>query len=186
MSSWERGPCTDILEVILDEATIAARIEELGREISASFAGKNPLLLGILKGSFVFMTDLARAIDIPVEVDFMAVSSYGKSTKSSGVVRITKDLDRSIAGRHVLVVEDIVDSGRTLSYLIENLETRNPASVTICTLLDKAEARIADVEAQFVGFPCPNKFVVGYGLDFAERYRNLAYIGELKPEVYQS
>jgi len=186
MSRWERGPCTDILEVILDEATIAARVEELGREISTEFEGKNPLLLGILKGSFVFMTDLVRAIDIPVEVDFMAVSSYGSSTKSSGVVRITKDLDRSIADRHVLVVEDIIDSGRTLSYLIENLETRNPASITICTLLDKAEARISDVKGKFVGFPCPDKFVVGYGLDYAERYRNLSYIGELKPEVYKS
>ena len=182
--TWQRGPCSDILGVIIDEETLARRVRELGAELSEHFEGKNPLVLGILKGSFVFITDLSRAMDIPMEVDFMAVSSYGASTKSSGIVRITKDLDRSIAGRNVLLVEDIIDSGRTLSYLIENLETREPASITICTLLDKSEARKVPIEARFVGFECPDKFVVGYGLDYAERYRNLPYIGELKPEVY--
>ena len=186
MTRWERGPCSDVLGVIMDEETILSRVRELAAEISRDFEGKNPLVLGILKGSFVFITDLARAMDIPMEVEFMAVSSYGASTKSSGVVKITKDLDRSIAGRHVLLVEDIIDSGRTLSYLIENLHTRNPASLTICTLLDKSEARKVPITAQYIGFECPDKFVVGYGLDYAERYRNLPYIGELKPEVYQS
>lgn len=143
------------------------------------------MLVGVLKGALMFMVDLARALDRPVEMDFMAISSYGGSAQSSGVVRILKDLDRNISGRNILIVEDIVDTGLTLSYIRDNLLTREPASLRICTLLDKREARKADVPIDYVGFEIPNRFVVGYGLDYAEVYRNLLYIGILKPEKYQ-
>ena len=142
------------------------------------------LLVGVLKGAVMFMTDLARALPLPVQLEFMAVSSYGSSTSSSGVVRILKDLDRDIAGRHVLIVEDIIDSGLTLSWLLKNLESRNPASLAVCTLLRKPDAVKVDVEVRYVGFDIPNEFVVGYGLDYAERYRDLPFIGTLDPAVY--
>lgn len=176
----------DIERILISEAQIAARVESLATEIRPRYHGRDLVLVGVLKGAIMFMTDLARALRMPLEIDFMAVSSYGNATQSSGVVRITKDLDSSIEGRHVLVVEDIVDSGHTLRYLLENLSSRNPASLHVCTLLDKDVPRKANVHVEYVGFPIPNQFVVGYGLDYAENYRNLPYIGILKPEVYAS
>ncbi len=166
--------------------TIAARVQELGEEVRRyyeSAANADLLLVSVLTGSFVFMADLVRAIQRPLDIDFMSVSSYGAGTKSTGVVRILKDLDRSVEGRHVLLVEDIVDTGRTLSHLMDVLETRHPASIEICTLLDKPAARVASVKARFVGFPCPDAFVVGYGLDLDGRYRNLPFIGEYQPGI---
>jgi hypoxanthine phosphoribosyltransferase len=174
----------DIERVLFDEASIAARVRELAEEITRDVGDDPPLLVGILKGSFVFLADLVRAMDMRVDVDFMAVSSYGDKTKSSGVVRTLKDLDRSIAGRRVIIVEDIVDTGLTLRYLLENLETRKPASLAVCTLLDKPGARRESVEPTYVGFTCPELFVVGYGLDYRGRYRNLPYIGLLAERVY--
>ncbi len=165
---------------LFDAERIARRVAELGREITRDYAGKDLLVVGILSGSFVFMADLVRHIDLPLRVDFMAVSSYGDGTKSSGVVRILKDLNRGIDDRHVLLVEDIVDTGLTLHYLIENLSTRGPLSLKVCTLLDKAEARVRDVPIDYTGFPCPDAFVVGYGLDAAGLHRNLPYIGVLE------
>lgn len=175
----------DILSTLLSEERIARRVEELGRQISQDYKGKNLVLVSILKGSVVFMADLMRAIDIPVRIDFMSVSSYGSGVKTSGVVKIIKDLDAPIEGWNLLIVEDILDSGMTLSYLSEVLAARNPASMRIVTLLDKPDRRIADIRADYVGFEIPDTFVVGYGLDYAERYRNLPFVGELKPEVYQ-
>src|SRR5882672_8785455 len=180
--SWtdvERG----VGEVLLEEDTLQSRIREMGREISSDYAGRELLLVGVLKGAVFFMADLMRAITVPCEIDFMAISSYGAATDSSGVVRILKDLDINIEDRHVLVVEDIIDSGLTLSYLVRNLESRSPASLSVCALLTKPERRENDVEVAYVGFEIPNEFVIGYGLDFAERYRNLPYVGVLHPDL---
>jgi hypoxanthine phosphoribosyltransferase len=166
-------------EILIDEETLAARVAELGSEVSADYEGRELLLIGVLKGAVFFMADLMRHLTVTCEVDFMAISSYGDATDSSGIVRILKDLDISIEGRDVLVVEDIIDSGLTLSYLIRNLESREPASLEVCALLTKPSRREIDVPVRYVGFEIPNKFVVGYGLDFAERYRNLPYVGVL-------
>jgi hypoxanthine phosphoribosyltransferase len=166
-------------EVLIDQDTLAARVAELGAEVSADYEGRDLLLIGVLKGAVFFMADLMRHLTVPCEVDFMAISSYGDATDSSGIVRILKDLDINIEGRDVLVVEDIIDSGLTLSYLIRNLESREPASLEVCALLTKPSRREIDVPVRYVGFEIPNKFVVGYGLDFAERYRNLPYVGVL-------
>jgi hypoxanthine phosphoribosyltransferase len=172
-----------VSEVLIDEGRLRARIAELGEEISADYAGRDLLLVGVLKGAVFFMADLMRGLTIPCEIDFMAISSYGDSTDSSGVVRILKDLDINIEGRDVLVVEDIIDSGLTLSYLMRNLEAREPASLEICALLTKPERREIEVPVRYVGFEIPNRFVIGYGLDFAERYRNLPYVGILDPDL---
>ncbi len=175
----------DIAEILIDEKTLQARIRELGEQISRDYQGKRPILVGVLKGAFMFMADLIRHISIPHEIDFMATSSYGAATESSGVVRILKDLDTPISGRDVLIVEDIIDTGLTLDYLIRILKARNPASLRVCTLLDKRERRRIPIPLDYVGFEIPNKFVVGYGLDFGEIYRNLPYIAVLKPEIYR-
>jgi hypoxanthine phosphoribosyltransferase len=172
-----------VTETLIDEASLQSRIRELGEEISSEYAGKDLLLIGVLKGAVFFMSDLMRHLTIPCEIDFMAISSYGDSTDSSGVVRILKDLDINIEGRDVLVVEDIIDSGLTLSYLMRNLEAREPASLEICALLTKPERREIDVPVRYVGFEIPNRFVIGYGLDFGERYRNLPYVGVLDPSL---
>jgi len=170
-------------EVLIEEEPLQARIAELGAEISSEYEGRDLLLVGVLKGAVFFMADLMRELTIPCEIDFMAISSYGAATDSSGVVRILKDLDTNIAGRDVLVVEDIIDSGLTLSYLMRSLKARKPASLEICALLTKPERREIDVPVKFVGFEIPNKFVIGYGLDFAERYRNLPYVAVLHPDL---
>jgi hypoxanthine phosphoribosyltransferase len=170
-------------EILIDEETLAARVAELGAEVSADYQGRDLLLIGVLKGAVFFMADLMRHLTVPCEVDFMAISSYGDATDSSGIVRILKDLDISIEGRDVLVVEDIIDSGLTLSYLMRNLESREPASLEVCALLTKPSRREIDVPVRYVGFEIPNKFVVGYGLDFGERYRNLPYVGVLSEHL---
>jgi hypoxanthine phosphoribosyltransferase len=175
-----------VAEVLLDEATVQERVAALGADISADYEGRELLLVGVLKGAVFFMADLMRQLSIPCEIDFMAISSYGAATDSSGVVRILKDLDANIAGRDVLVVEDIIDSGLTLSYLMRTLRARRPATLEICALLTKPERREIDVPVRYVGFEIPNRFVIGYGLDFAERYRNLPYIGVLDPELVAS
>ncbi|MUT67680.1 hypoxanthine phosphoribosyltransferase [Paenibacillus sp. NEAU-GSW1] len=175
----------DIQEVLYDAQQIQAKVKEMGETLSRDFGGRNPLVICILKGAFIFMSDLVKEMNIPLEIDFMAVSSYGAATKSSGVVKIIKDLDASVEGRDVLIVEDIIDSGLTLSYLIDVLERRNAKSVTVATLFDKPARRSVDLEADYTGFSLPDEFVVGYGLDYAEKYRNLPFIGILKPEVYQ-
>ena len=167
-------PCLG--ETVVSQGDLEARIVELGREITADYAGRPPLLVGVLKGAFVFMSDLARAIDLPVEFDFMAVSSYGSATRTSGVVRIVKDLDLDLSDREVLVVEDIIDSGLTLSYLRRNLLARNPASLEICALLVREGRQKDELDLKYVGFTIPPAFVVGYGLDVGERYRNLPYV----------
>lgn len=174
----------DIERVLLSEEELRQRVRELGEEISKEYAGKEILMIGVLRGAVMFMADLARAITVPVMIDFMAVSSYGTSTSSSGIVRILKDLDEEVAGKHVLIVEDIIDSGLTLSYLVDNIKSRQPASVRICTLLNKPERRKVDLEVNYNGFVVPDEFVVGYGLDYAEKYRNLPFIGILKPAIY--
>jgi hypoxanthine phosphoribosyltransferase len=163
--------------VLIDEETLAGRIDELGSEVGAAYEGSRPLLIGVLTGAFIFMGDLSRSMAIPLEVDFMAVSSYGAATESSGVVRIVKDLDRSIEGRDVLIVEDIIDSGLTLQYLIDTLQRRNPASIRVVALLRKEKPDAIDVPVDWVGFEIPDEFVVGYGLDKAGQYRNLSFIG---------
>jgi hypoxanthine phosphoribosyltransferase len=168
-----------IAEILIDEASLKRRVVELGEEISTDYAGQDLLLVGVLKGAVFFMSDLMRNLTIPCEIDFMAISSYAGTTESSGVVRILKDLDMNIEGRHVLVVEDIIDSGLTLSYLIRNLEAREPATLEICALLTKPERREIEVPVRYVGFEIPNRFVVGYGLDFGEKYRNLPYVAVL-------
>jgi hypoxanthine phosphoribosyltransferase len=170
-------------DVLIDDEALQRRIGELGEEISADYVGRDLLLVGVLKGAVFFMSDLMRQITVPCEIDFMAISSYGASTDSSGVVRILKDLDINIEGRHVLIVEDIIDSGLTLSYLVRTLEAREPASLEVCALLTKPERRQIDVAVRYVGFEIPNRFVIGYGLDFAERYRNLRYVGVLNPAL---
>ena len=180
-----RSLADDIEEVLLDQETIARRVAELGEAISRDYRELDPVLVGVLKGGVLFLADLLRHITVHVTVDFMAISSYGAGTQSSGVVRILKDLDHPVAGRHVVLVEDIVDTGLTLRYLLDNLASRRPASVKACVLLDKSQRRVVDVPLAYVGFQIPNRFVVGYGLDFAERYRNLPFIGVLKPAVFQ-
>jgi len=178
----------DIKSVLLSEDQIRTRTNELAADVARDYAssldGRDLLLVTVLKGAVMFVTDLARAIPLPTQLEFMAVSSYGSATSSSGVVRILKDLDRDIADRDVLIVEDIVDSGLTLSWLLRNLATRQPKSLRVCTLLRKPDAVRADVDITYVGFDIPNEFVVGYGLDYAERYRDLPYIGTLEPKVY--
>nr|WP_205746029.1 hypoxanthine phosphoribosyltransferase [Egibacter rhizosphaerae] len=170
--------------VLIDTGRIDQRLAELAARIDRDYAGGDVLLVGVLKGAFVLMSDLARHVTVPVQCDFMAVSSYGSSTQSSGVVRILKDLDTDIAGRHVLLVEDILDSGLTLRYLVRSLNARHPASLGVLTLLTKPDPSRPDVPVTYEGFAIPNVFVVGYGLDYAERYRNLPYVGVLRPEVY--
>ncbi len=176
----------EIASTLITEEAIRERTAELATQIAADRAGADGdlLLVGVLKGAVMFMTDLARALPVPVQLEFMAVSSYGSATSSSGVVRILKDLDRDIAGRDVLIVEDIIDSGLTLSWLLKNLESRQPASLAVCTLLRKPDAVMVDVPVKYIGFDIPNEFVVGYGLDYAERYRDLPFIGTLDPAMY--
>ncbi len=174
----------DISHIVLSEDDIQARIRELGAQISADYGDEPVLLVAVLRGAAIFVADLARTISSPVELDFMAVSSYGSSTKSSGVVRILKDLDETIEGRHVLVCEDILDTGLTLKYLLKNLASRKPASLEIVALLSKEGKQRVPIDCKYVGFDVADEFVVGYGLDFAERYRNLPYVGVLKPEIY--
>jgi hypoxanthine phosphoribosyltransferase len=174
----------DLERVLIEEKEIQARIAELAAEVDRDYAGKEVLLVGVLKGAVMVMADLARALHVPAQMDWMAVSSYGSGTKSSGVVRILKDLDGDISGRHVLVVEDIIDSGLTLSWLLANLQSRGAASVEVFALLHKPEAAQRNVHVRYVGFNIPNEFVVGYGLDYGERYRNLPFVGTLAPHVY--
>jgi hypoxanthine phosphoribosyltransferase len=178
-------PATDpaIGEVLVQEEELAQRIRELGAEISADYAGRDLLLVGVLKGAVFFLSDLMRALEVPCEVDFMAVASYGSSTDSSGVVRILKDLDASIEGRDVLIVEDIVDSGLTLSYLLRTMRARDPASLEVCALLTKPERRKSNVEIRYVGFEIPNRFVIGYGLDHGQRFRQLPYVAVLADQL---
>ena len=176
----------DIQEVLFSEEQLKTRVNEIAQEIERDYAGKEIMLISVLRGSFIFMADLCRAIDLDCTLDFMSVSSYGKGTSSSGQVQITKDLSEDISGRHIIVVEDILDSGNTLSYLLQLLQARSPASVRLCTLLDKPERRRPGItlKPDYVGFTIPNAFVVGYGLDYNEHYRNLPYVGVLKPEAY--
>ena len=175
---------TDLEKVLVDEEQLAAKVRELAAAVDSDYAGQDLLLVGVLKGAVMLMADLSRAMASPVEMDWMAVSSYGSGTKSSGVVRILKDLDRDITGRHVLVVEDILDSGLTLSWLLRNLRSRGPASVEVLTMLRKPDAVKVAVDVKYVGFDIPNEFVVGYGLDYGEKYRNLRVVGTLAPHVY--
>ena len=172
------------MTILITEEELHQKVQELGRQISQDYAGKDLLLVSVLKGSVIFMADLMRAIDIPMDIDFMSVSSYGSKSVTSGEVRILKDLGGSIEGKDLLIVEDILDSGLTLSYLTKMLQSRGPASIRLCTLLDKPDRRVKQVDVHYSGFSIPDAFVVGYGLDYAEMYRNLPYIGILKPEVY--
>ena len=181
-----RTPAPELGEVLIPADVLQRRIAELGAQITHDYRDDPPLLICVLKGAFLFLADLSRAVDLQVEFDFMAVSSYGKATKSSGVVKIVKDLDAPVEGRDVLIVEDIIDSGLTLSYLIDVLERRNAHSVKVVTLFDKPHHRTVELEADYKGFLIPDAFIVGYGLDYAEKYRNLPYVGVLKPEVYSS
>ncbi|MGH3493888.1 MAG: hypoxanthine phosphoribosyltransferase [Sciscionella sp.] len=178
----------DIASVLITEQQLDDKVAELAKQVAADRPEQDAdlLLVGVLKGAVMFMTDFARALPVPAQLEFMAVSSYGAGTSSSGVVRILKDLDRDIAGRHVVIVEDIVDSGLTLSWLVKNLSSRAPASLSVCALLRKPEASRSRVEVDYVGFDIPDEFVVGYGLDYAERYRDLPYIGTLDPRVYST
>lgn len=171
---------SETIHELISEEQIAERIAQMGAQISADYAGEDVYMLCILKGGVFFMTDLAKRMSVPVEVDFMSVASYGSQTRSSGNVRIIKDLDTPIEGKNVLIVEDIIDTGRTLAYLMENLKQRNPKSLKLCTLLDKPEERVTEVAVDYVGFEIPDEFVVGYGLDYAQKYRNLPYIGVVK------
>lgn len=175
----------DIQEILFTEAELNERISELGEQITADYEGKSLIVVGILKGSNIFTSDLVRKIDLPLKMDFMAVSSYGNATESTGVVKILKDLDQGIEEEHVLIVEDIVDSGLTLKYLKDVLLTRNPASIKVCTLLDKPARRKENIKPDYLGYEVPDEFIVGYGIDYAERYRNLPYIGILKREIYE-
>jgi hypoxanthine phosphoribosyltransferase len=174
----------DIDQILVTEEQIKEEVGRLGRRLTEEYAGKELLLVGVLKGALMFIVDLARAIDLPVTLDFMAVASYGVSTETSGIVRILKDLDSSIEGKHVLIVEDIIDSGLTLNYILETLRTRNPASLRVCALLSKQGRRRVDVPFDYVCFEIPDEFVVGYGLDYRQIYRNLPFVGVLKPEAY--
>ena len=185
MPSIPAALADDIEDVLIASEAIQARIGEIAAEIDRDYAGVDPLLLvGVLKGAYVLMADLARKVQIPTAVDFMECSSYGSSTRSSGVVRILKDLDTELSGRHVLIVEDIIDSGLTLDYLLRNLQSRGPASINVMTLLTKPDRRRIEIPIRYIGFEVPDVFVVGYGLDYDERYRNLPCIGTLKPHVY--
>jgi hypoxanthine phosphoribosyltransferase len=175
----------DIEQILLTEEQLGEKVRELAEQITRDYRGRNPLVICVLKGAFIFMADLVKHMDMEIEIDFMAVSSYGVSTKSSGVVKIIKDLDVSVEGRDVIIVEDIIDSGLTLTYLIDVLERRNALSVAVVALIDKPERRTSGIEVEYKGFVLPDEFVVGYGLDYAERYRNLPYVGILKPEVYK-
>lgn len=176
----------DVAEILIPEEALQDRIRELGEQISNDYDGKEPLLVGILTGAFVFLSDLLRYVKIPCHVDFMATASYGTGTESSGIVRILKDLNQTIEGRHVLIVEDIIDTGLTMDYLLETLKARYPASLRVCALLDKRPRRRREVPIDFRGFEIPDKFVIGYGLDYDGRYRNLPFIGVLKPELYRA
>lgn len=176
---------TKIDQVLITEEEIQAKVAELGKRVTHDYQGRTPLLVCVLKGGLIFMADLVRHIDLPLEVDFMAVASYGPETQSSGVVQILMDLEVNIEGRDVLIVEDIIDSGHTLQYITQNLRTRNPQSLRICTLLDKAARREVEIPLDYVGFVIPDVFVIGYGLDYQEHYRNLRYIAVLKPEVHR-
>lgn len=175
----------DVAEILFTEQQIHEIVARMGKQITEDYQGKNLLIIGVLKGSLVFMADLMREIQLPCAIDFLSVSSYGAGTTSSGEVRILKDLDQSLQGKDILVIEDILDSGNTLSFLLKTLSARNPASVRLCTLLDKPSRRKAEVYADYVGTEVEDKFIVGYGLDYAEKYRNLPYIGVLRPEIYQ-
>lgn len=177
---------SDIQDVLYSEEQIQGKIKELGELLSADYEGKNPLVICVLKGAFIFMADLVKQIRVPLEIDFMAVSSYGQSTKSSGIVKIIKDLDVPVEGRHILIVEDIIDSGLTLSYLIDVLERRNAKTISVVALFNKPARRTVELEPDYAGYVLPDEFVVGYGLDYAEKYRNLPFIGILKPEIYSS
>lgn len=174
----------DVERILFDEQTISQKVEQLGAQLSADYRGKNPLFICILKGAVLFMADLVKRVDLRLEMDFMAISSYGASSESSGVVRIIKDLDRSIEGRHVVIVEDIVDTGLTLKYLRETLLHRHAESVRIVSLFDKPSGRKVDIAPDYCGFTVPNAFIVGYGLDYAEQYRNLPFVGVLKSDIY--
>ena len=174
----------DILKVLLSEEEIKARVQEMGDELYDAFQDKNPMFVGVLNGCFIFMADLVRAAQLKSELEFIGVSSYKNSTKSSGVVQITRDLQRDISGRNIIIVEDILDSGNTLAFLKNYLMTKGAASITIATLLDKPARREKPIKADYVGFVVPDEFVVGYGLDYAQQYRNMPYIGVLKPEIY--
>ncbi len=174
----------DVESILLSPEQIAARVAEMGAQISADYAGKDPVFVSVLVGAAIFSADLLRQITIPCSLDFMAISSYGKESRSSGVVRVMKDLDESIESRHVIIVEDIIDTGLTLNYLLENIRNRNAASVRVAALLDKPSRRLTDVKVDYIGFEVPDEFVIGYGLDFAQRYRNFPYVGVLRPEVY--
>ncbi|MEG2074311.1 MAG: hypoxanthine phosphoribosyltransferase [Angelakisella sp.] len=176
---------SDIKEILIDEATLAKAVSKLGKQLTADYAGKELTIVGVLKGSVMFMVDLVRQIELPLTLDFMSVSSYGGGVKTSGVVKIIKDLDRSIEGKDVLIVEDILDSGMTLDYLMSILRERKPASIKIATLLNKPERRVVDLSPDYSCFDIPDAFVVGYGLDYAEKYRNLPYVGILDPKVYE-
>lgn len=175
----------DISEILLTPGQIQARLAEVGEDISRDYAGKNPLLVGVLKGVMIFIADLIRVITIPVEVDFMAISSYSPEARDQGMVRLVKDLEAPITGRHVLFVEDVVDTGLTLNYLIQTLNMRHPASLEVCAMFNKKKLRLVDVPLRYVGFELPDRFVVGYGLDHRERYRNLPFVGLLKPQAFQ-
>lgn len=174
----------DVQEILLDADTISSRVAELGAELTSDYADRDPVLVSVLKGSLIFLADLMRAMEMPVSIDLMEVSSYGAGTETSGQVRILKDLSASIEGRHVIVVEDIIDTGLTLNYLLKYLADKGPASISIVCLLDKPARRLAEIPIDYRGFTVPDRFVIGYGLDFDERYRNLPYIGVLKPSVY--
>jgi hypoxanthine phosphoribosyltransferase len=173
----------DIASVLISEREIQARVAELGQEISVDYVGKDPLLVGVLRGVFIFMADLVRAITVPISVDFIGITRYGPSTRTQGVVRFTKDLEMSIQGRHVLFVEDVIDTGLTLRYILRSLRTRQPASLRVCVLFNKPRVRLFDLDIAYTGFELPDAFVVGYGLDYDERYRNLPFVGVLKEEV---
>jgi hypoxanthine phosphoribosyltransferase len=177
------GLMEDIAEVLITAEGLQARIAELGAQVSADYAGKDPLLVGVLRGVFIFMADFVRAITIPISVDFIGITRYGPSTRTQGVVRFTKDLEICIEGRHVLFVEDIIDTGLSLRYILRALETREPASLRICALFDKPRTRLFDLEIAYTGFVLPDKYVVGYGLDYDERYRNLPFVGLLREEA---
>lgn len=186
MDNWgEEFMNQDMAEVLITKEEIAARVKEMGEQISKDYAGKEVVMICVLKGACVFFTDLARAMSIHMKMDFMAISSYGDSRKTSGIVRITKDIDSSITGKHVLIAEDIMDSGLTLSYMTRLLSSRQPASLKVCCLLDKPERRECEITPDYCGFIIPNKFVVGYGLDYCGYYRNLPYVGVLSPRVYE-